>query len=66
MEQESAASADPADLLNPPKLAEQLGVPEKTLAVWRSRGLGPKYLKVGRHARYRQSDVDTWLTAQER
>jgi hypothetical protein len=38
-----------------------LGIPEKTLAEWRSRGLGPDYLKIGRYVRYRWSAVNAWL-----
>ncbi len=41
-----------------------IGIPEKTLANWRSQGKGPKYLKVGRHVRYRMPDLDAWLDAQ--
>jgi hypothetical protein len=40
-------------------------VPPKTLAEWRSRGIGPRYLKVGRHVRYRWSDVEAWLASQQ-
>jgi hypothetical protein len=35
-----------------------------TLIAWRNRGVGPKYIKVGRLRRYRQEDVDRWLLAQ--
>jgi excisionase family DNA binding protein len=53
-------------LLEPPTLAERLGVPETTLAQWRYRGIGPRYAKVGRHVRYREEDVEAWLDAQSR
>ena len=40
-------------LATPEDLAEFLNdIPLKTLAQWRSRGIGPKYRKVGRHVRY--------------
>jgi predicted DNA-binding transcriptional regulator AlpA len=39
--------------------------PAKTLAEWRSRGIGPRYLKVGRHVRYRWADVETWLASKQ-
>jgi predicted DNA-binding transcriptional regulator AlpA len=48
----------------PPQVAEYLGVPEKTLAQWRYLGLGPRWSKVGRHVRYRWSDVEKWLDSQ--
>jgi len=35
-----------------------------TLYVWRTRGKGPAAIKVGRHLRYRQSDIDLWLAKQ--
>ena len=43
------------------ELSEFLQVPVKTLYDWRHRGLGPPGLRVGRHVRYRQADVDAWL-----
>jgi excisionase family DNA binding protein len=38
-----------------------LGVPVGTLANWRYQGKGPRFVKVGRHVRYRRSDVEAWL-----
>jgi excisionase family DNA binding protein len=46
-------------------LAEVLGVPEHTLAQWRSQGKGPIYAKVGRHVRYDWSDVKRWIAGQK-
>ena len=46
------------------ELSKAIGVPEKTLADWRSRGIGPAYVRVGRHVRYRDVDVDRWLESQ--
>jgi predicted DNA-binding transcriptional regulator AlpA len=51
-------------LLGPDDLADLIGVPAKTLADWRSRGLGPTYVRVGRHVRYRPAAVEAWLEAQ--
>jgi hypothetical protein len=53
-------------LENPPWLAERLGVPLKTLAVWRSQGKGPRYVRVGKHVRYDPRDVEAWIRAQTR
>lgn len=47
------------------QLAEHLGVPVKTLELWRYKGTGPKYLRVGKYVRYRWADVETWLAGQE-
>ena len=53
-------------LATPAELAEFLGVPPHTLAQWRSRGLGPAFVRVGRHVRYRWSAVERWLDDRER
>jgi excisionase family DNA binding protein len=51
-------------LMAPPTTSEYLGVPEATLAQWRYQGKGPRFFKVGKHVRYRKSDVDAWLEQQ--
>lgn len=48
------------------QLAEYLGSTAATLAHWRYVGRGPKFIKVGSNVRYRESDVDAWLTEQTR
>lgn len=50
-------------LLTPLEVAAQLGVPLSTLYSWNSRGTGPRRVHVGRHVRFRQSDVDSWVEA---
>ena len=47
-----------------PEVAEYLGVPLRTLDMWAYRGVGPRYSKVGRHRRYRWSDIEKWLDQQ--
>jgi excisionase family DNA binding protein len=42
-------------------LAAYLGIPKKTIYGWRLRGEGPPAYRVGKHLRYRRSDVDDWL-----
>jgi excisionase family DNA binding protein len=50
-------------LLSPKQAAEFLGVPEGTLAQWRSQRRGPRYIKLeGRLVRYRASDLDNYLS----
>lgn len=51
------------DLLTPVQLAELVGVPRSTVYTWRYHGTGPRAIKVGRHIRFRRSDVDAWLEA---
>jgi excisionase family DNA binding protein len=46
------------------EVAQFLGVPPGTLTQWAHRGVGPKYTRVGRHARYSWSDVEHWLERQ--
>lgn len=46
------------------EVAEYLGVPPTTLTQWAHKGTGPAYVRVGRHARYRWSDVEKWLEQQ--
>lgn len=41
-------------------------VNEATLAVWRSRGQGPRYFKSGRKPLYRPSAVREWCAERER
>jgi excisionase family DNA binding protein len=45
------------------ELAERLGLPAKTLAQWAAKGTGPIYARMGRHVRYRLSDVLEWEAA---
>ena len=45
---------------------ERHPVSERTLQRWRLEGIGPKFLKLGRLVRYRQSDLDRWVDAQLR
>lgn len=46
------------------EVADRLRVPVKTLAEWASKGTGPRYAKIGRHVRYRLSDVIKWEAEQ--
>ena len=53
---------DSADtMMSPAELSELLRLPLGTLANWRYLRRGPTFLHVGRHVRYRRSDVDRWL-----
>ncbi len=51
----------PEPLRSPQEVAEYYGVPLATVYKWNSVGTGPRYIRVGRHVRYRQSDIDAWL-----
>lgn len=50
-------------LLTPKQAAEVLGVPEGTLAQWRSQRRGPAFIKLeGRLVRYRARDLEGYIT----
>ena len=51
------------ELLNEVAVAKQLGCQIKTLQVWRCRGVGPSFVKVGRLVRYSIADVTEWVNA---
>ena len=57
----SAVMIDRRQLLRPDELAAFLGIPLATIYRWRSRGDGPRGIRVGRHVRYRVEEVERWL-----
>jgi predicted DNA-binding transcriptional regulator AlpA len=46
--------------LSPAELAEREGVPLETVYGWNKTRTGPRFMKVGRHVRYRLADVIKW------
>jgi hypothetical protein len=48
-----------------PEVAEYLRKTEKTLANWRSLGIGPPYIKVHGHILYDWPSVHAWLAGQQ-
>ena len=49
------------ELLTVEDLAEYLDVPVATVYAWRHRRQGPPGFRVGRHVRFRWSDVECWI-----
>jgi hypothetical protein len=50
-------------LLRPTKAAAiKLNISEATLNTWRSRGRGPKYVKIGGKVFYRDEDLDEFIS----
>lgn len=47
--------------LKPEEVAERLGFSVATLANWRTRGSGPRYIKVGHKVLYPEDEVDNFL-----
>jgi excisionase family DNA binding protein len=52
------------ELMTTEQVATYLTVPVPTIYQWRLRGGGPTAIRVGRHLRFRRSEVDAWLDAQ--
>jgi predicted DNA-binding transcriptional regulator AlpA len=48
----------------PTDLAAEFGVPIKTVYGWNLKGTCPKRYRLGRHVRYRRSDIEAWLEQQ--
>lgn len=62
-------TTDPAQLaedklLTIHEVAEMLRSTDATLRYWRHIGTGPRSFRVGRHVRYRLSDVLDWVEEQ--
>lgn len=53
----------PARLLSRAEAAEYLGLSVQTLAKWAMEGQHLTFIKVGRHAKYRQGDLDRWIAS---
>ena len=63
--QSSAATSNPADLLDETEAAASLNVAVQTLRNWRWKGgEGLRYVKIGkRTVRYRRADVEAFIEA---
>jgi hypothetical protein len=46
-------------------LAKRLDIGKETPRIWRQRGVGPRYQKIGRLVRYAEGDVMAWLAQQQ-
>ncbi len=58
------STAKPDTRTDPPltdeEVSQRLGVSPFTVRSWRTKGIGPRYFKVGRAVRYRLADVDAY------
>ncbi len=61
VESKPAVGVDGEALLTVEEVANFLRVPVATLYAWRHKHVGPPALRIGRHLRYRVSDVHRWL-----
>lgn len=53
-------------LLTITEVAALLGVPVATVRWWLHNETGPDYFKIGRHVKFRASDVERWVEARRR
>ncbi|GAA1325108.1 helix-turn-helix transcriptional regulator [Leucobacter albus] len=49
-------------LLSAGEVSDYLGIPVSTLYDWRTRDLGPRAHRIGKHLKYAVSDVCDWVT----
>jgi excisionase family DNA binding protein len=49
------------DIVSIDEVARRLDIPKTTLYGWRYKGTGPRGYRVGKHLRYRWSEVLAWL-----
>jgi len=56
-------SSEMSSLLTECDVAERLHVSLASIRRWRLEQRGPRYIKLGSLVRYRQEDVETWLSA---
>ncbi len=47
--------------MNTTKDVAECGITERTLAYWRTKGLGPKYVKVGRTVLYPKEELVSYF-----
>ena len=52
-------------LINEKAVAKWLAVGLSTVQQWRLKGQGPRFIKIGKSVRYRQSDVLAYIREQE-
>jgi len=57
-------STEAREWLSVDDLAAWIGVPVKTIYAWRHRGVGPRAATLGRHLKFRRSDVEAWIAEQ--
>jgi len=64
MEGQAGQRPTASPLLTPAQAADVLGIPEGTLAQWRSQRRGPAFIKLeGRLVRYRSTDLEKYISA---
>jgi predicted DNA-binding transcriptional regulator AlpA len=54
-------TSDSSRTLSNKEAARLLGFNPNTLVKWRMSGFGPRFLKLGKHVRYRERELEHWL-----
>lgn len=49
------------ELIGVDELASMIGVSASTVRWWKQTGKGPRSAKIGKHVKYRRSDVEAWV-----
>jgi predicted DNA-binding transcriptional regulator AlpA len=62
----TSVMADDDEIKTSNEVADRLKIKPKTLSEWRSAGKGPKFFRVGRTIRYRESEIRSWLESQSK
>lgn len=52
------------DWLSIKDLADEIDVPIRTIYAWRTKAYGPPGATLGKHVRFRRTDVEAWIKAQ--
>jgi DNA-binding transcriptional MerR regulator len=53
----------PEPLISHADAAEYLDIPPATLHQWNHRGVGPRSYRIGKHRKYRHSDLDVFIAS---
>jgi excisionase family DNA binding protein len=60
-QRQAQGSVERRALATPVEVADYLRVPLRTIYRWRYAGDGPPAFRIGRHLRFRWTDVEEWL-----
>lgn len=61
-----APAQDGPEYLDTPSAAALIGVSKQSMALWRSKGIGPAYTKFGGTVRYSRAALREWMRDNER
>jgi len=58
---DGASLREQMGLMTQEELADMCDVKVATVRMWRVKGTGPKFTRLGKQAFYRRADVDAWI-----